>query len=289
MNPAKYCEERTRGSGSSFFYAFLFLPEDQRRAIMALYAFCREVDDIADETSDQQVAIQKLSFWRKEINRAFEAKPTHPIGQELNWAKRHFDFNRQHFHDIMDGAGADIDGMQFLKQDDLNRYCYLVAGAVGLLSVEIFGYSSPAAHNFAIALGEALQLTNILRDLNEDASRDRIYIPREDRVRFGVSDQAFRDGTMSAGMTSLLRYYGEKAETCYQQAIQTLPADDRVQLRPSLLMGSIYYAHLQRLRKADFDVWRHPVRILPIRKIWIAWRSWQREKHAVARGRPATF
>jgi len=289
MNPARYCEEKTRGSGSSFFYAFLFLPEQQRRAIMALYAFCREVDDTADEISDKQVAAKKLDFWRHEIDLTFAGNPSHPVGHELYWAKGHFNLDRQNFCDIMDGAGMDIAGIPMLKQTDLKHYCYLVAGAVGLLSIGIFGYSSPTTRTFATALGEALQLTNILRDLKEDSRLDRIYIPREDRIKFGVSDQEFKDGSLSDGMKNLLHYYGERAEACYREAILHLCKEDRIRLRPSMLMGSIYFAHLQRLQQIDYDVWQHPVRILPARKIWIAWRSWQREKHAVAKGNPATF
>ncbi|MFQ5356120.1 MAG: presqualene diphosphate synthase HpnD [Mariprofundaceae bacterium] len=289
MNPARYCEEKARGSGSSFFYAFLFLQEEQRRAMIALYAFCREVDDIADEISDAQVAASKLVYWRNEIDRVYEGSPTHPIGKELNRAIQHFGLGQKHFHEVMDGIGTDIAGTPYLKKSDLSQYCYRVAGAVGLLSIKIFGHSSPTACDFAIALGEALQLTNILRDLKEDADRNRIYIPREDRLKFGVRDEDFMRGNMTNGMKSLLVHYGDKADVCYRKAVNLLPACDRTPLRPSLIMGSIYYAHLQRLKATDFDVWQQPVRLLPVRKIWIAWKAWHREKRATSKGIPATF
>lgn len=292
MNPARYCEKKTRGSGSSFFYAFLFLPEDQRRAIMALYAFCREVDDIADEVSEQDVAVRKLAFWREEIGRVFDdahGVPQHPIGRELAWARRHFNFSEELFAEIIDGMLMDITRQPLLKPADLSLYCYRVAGVVGLLSIEIFGCASRRSHDFATHLGEALQLTNILRDVAEDARAGRIYIPQQDRIRFRVSDQDFRDGTLHDGMRSLLGHYGDKAEEAYRRAVEILPDEDRPQLRPSIVMGAIYHAHLKRIRNVGYDVWRQPVRLLPIYKIWLAWRTWRYEKKACKSGLPVRF
>jgi len=286
MTPAKYCENRTRGSGSSFFYAFLFLPEEQRRAMMALYAFCREVDDVADEVSDAEVATRKIGFWREEIARVFHGAPTHPVGKELAWARGHFSIDEELFVEILDGMLMDINRQPMLKAGDLALYCYRVAGVVGLLSIEIFGYSDRQARHFATTLGEALQLTNILRDVAEDMLRGRIYLPQEDRIRFKVADQDFKDGNMSEGMRELLHHYGDKAEAAYRKALELLPEGDRKSLRPSLLMAAIYYAHLQRLRSCDFDVWRHPVRISPFGKIRIAWRTWRAEKRAERRPAP---
>jgi phytoene synthase len=280
MTPEQYCQDKTRGSGSSFFYAFLFLPEDQRRAMMALYAFCREVDDIADEVSDAEVATRKIGFWREELERIFHGTANHPVGQELAWAREHFALDEELFVEILDGMLMDIQRQPILKSSDLALYCYRVAGVVGLLSIEVFGYTDRKARNFATSLGEALQLTNILRDVAEDMQRGRIYLPQEERIHFKVADQDFRDGNMTEGMRALLRHYGDKAEAAYQQALEQLPACDRISLRPSLLMGAIYYAHLQRLRQNDYDVWKHPVHLTPLRKIWIAWRAWRAEKRA---------
>ncbi len=286
MTPRQYCEEKTRGSGSSFFYAFLFLEEDQRRAMMALYAFCREVDDIADEVSEQSVAMQKIAFWREELHRAFHDKPRHPVGRELHWAKEHFSLDEELFIEILDGMLMDISGKPVIKASDLSLYCYRVAGTVGLLSIEIFGYHSRKARDFATLLGEALQLTNILRDLKADAAIGRIYLPQEDRIRFKVTDQDFKDGNMSKGMTSLLQYYGEKTEEAYRRALAELPAEDRQSLRPSLLMASIYHAQFRRLQACGFDAWHHSARISPLRKIWIAWRAWRHEKRALKSATP---
>jgi phytoene synthase len=286
MNPSQYCEEKTRGSGSSFYYAFLFLEEEKRRAMMALYAFCREVDDIADEISEEEIAIQKIHFWQEELHRVFNGQPQHPVGRELQWAKDHFSLDEELFIEILDGMLMDISGKPILKSSDLSLYCYRVAGVVGLLSIEIFGYKSRKARDFATSLGEALQLTNILRDLKQDAAIGRIYLPQEDRIRFEVADQDFKEGNISEGMATLLQHYGEKAESAYAKALEQLPEEDRESLRPSLLMASIYYAQFKRLKNHGFDSWRHSAQISPLKKIWIAWRTWHYEKKAVKAAAP---
>ncbi|RLL50506.1 squalene synthase HpnD [Mariprofundus sp. EBB-1] len=286
MNAEKYCRDKTRGSGSSFFYAFLFLPEDQRRGMMALYAFCREVDDIADEIKEQDVALPKLAFWREELGRAFADKPTHPVGKELQWTKKHFTIDEELLAEILDGMLMDVMRKPILKGSDLSLYIYRVAGVVGLLSIEVFGYKERKSRDFATSLGEALQLTNILRDVAEDVRMGRIYIPQEDRMRYRISDQDFKDGECNQAMQELLEEYADKAEAAYRQAIAYLPDEDRESLRPSIVMGTIYYAYMKELRSVQFDVWKHPVHILPLRKIWIAWRSWRYEIKACKKNLP---
>ncbi|MBL4775957.1 MAG: presqualene diphosphate synthase HpnD [Mariprofundus sp.] len=286
MTPENYCRDKTRGSGSSFFYAFLFLPEDQRRAIMALYAFCREVDDIADEIKEQEVALPKLAFWREELSRVFDDQPRHPVGRELHWAKQHFSLDEELLAEILDGMLMDVMRKPILKASDLSLYIYRVAGAVGLLSIEIFGYKHRKSRDFATSLGEALQLTNILRDVAEDARLGRIYLPQTERIKYRITDQDFKDGNCNEAMQQLLSDYADKAEAAYQQALDYLPGEDRESLRPSIVMACIYYAYMQRLRDVNFDVWQHPVRILPLRKIWIACRSWRYESKAAKKPLP---
>jgi len=286
MNAEKYCRDKTRGSGSSFFYAFLFLPEDQRRGMMALYAFCREVDDIADEIKERDIALPKLAFWREELSRAFADKPTHPVGKELQWTKQHFAIDEELLAEILDGMLMDVNRKPILKGSDLSLYIYRVAGVVGLLSIEVFGYNNRKSRDFATSLGEALQLTNILRDVAEDVHIGRIYIAQEDRIRYRISDQDFKDGECNQAMQELLEEYADKAEAAYRQAISYLPDEDRESLRPSIVMGTIYYAYMKELRNNRFDVWHKPVHILPLRKIWIAWRSWRYEIKACKKNLP---
>jgi phytoene synthase len=286
MNPQTYCENKTRGAGSSFFYAFIFLPEQKRRAMMALYAFCREVDDIADEISDENVALHKLAFWREEIERVFMGQARHPVGRELDWARQHFAFNEELFAEIIDGMRMDVAHQPIVTPADLALYCYRVAGVVGLLSIEVFGYTNRHASDFAVHLGKALQLTNILRDVQEDAARGRIYLPQQDRLRHKVGDEDFITGDMQA-LTPLLKQYADEAEHEYRQALSTLPSEDRASLRPALLMAAIYHAHLQRIVAAGYDVWHQPVRLSPLHKIWIAWRAWRHEKRAAGSTTPA--
>lgn len=284
MDAAKYCEDKTRGAGSSFFYAFLFLPEDQRRAMMALYAFCREVDDIADRVSERDVALRKLDFWREEIHLAYAHKARHPVGKELSWANARFNLPEELFHEILDGMTMDVMQTPICSPAMLELYCYRVAGVVGLLSIDVFGYRNRQSRRFAIALGNALQLTNILRDLAVDARMGRFYLPEEERVQYGVSEQDLRDGVLHAGLQALLNRYGAMAQERYEEALRLLPEEDRPNLRPCLVMGAIYHAHLTRLQRVGFDVWQKPVQLAPLHKMWIAWRTWSQEKKAQRKG-----
>jgi len=278
LSPEAYCKEKTRASGSSFAYAFGFLSKIQCRAMMAIYAFCREVDDIADEIDDKNEAARQIAEWHDEIARVFEGKATHPIGHELNWAKQHFAWDEELFYEMLDGMLTDISGRAFIKEGDLSLYCYRVAGVVGLLTIEIFGYKHRKARDFATTLGEALQLTNILRDIQEDLQRGRIYLPQSERSRFKVSDQDLIDGKMTENTHDLLQHYADKAEAAYQQALTLLPLEDRISLRPAIIMAAIYYAQLKRMQGFNFDVWQHSGRISSWRKMFIAWQAWRYEK-----------
>ncbi|MDX8384112.1 MAG: presqualene diphosphate synthase HpnD [Ghiorsea sp.] len=291
MTPEKYCEDKTRGAGSSFFYAFLFLSPEKRRAMMALYAFCREVDDIADEIKDKDVARHKLNFWHEEIIRVYANQAKHPVGQELMWTIANFPVEQALLQEMIEGMLWDVSGKPIVTEEDLNVYCYRVAGVVGLLSIAVFGFKHEASKPFALHMGNALQLTNILRDVYEDTKIDRIYLPQQVRAKFKVTDHDIRQGfgddeQTNANLKALLAYYEAKARQSYADALACLPAEDRKSLCPSLMMGAIYYAHLAKLEKVEFDVWNHAVRLSPLRKIWVAWRAWRYEKKAVVKNRP---
>ncbi len=285
MTPEKYCEDKTRGSGSSFFYAFLFLAPEKRRAMMALYAFCREVDDIADEIKDKDVAMQKLSFWQDEVDRVYAGQARHPVGIELMWTIKHYPIEKEQFTEMIEGMLMDVSGKPIVSEDDLTLYCYRVAGVVGLMSIAVFGFKNEASKSFALNMGEALQLTNILRDVYEDTKIGRIYLPQQTRAKFKVTDQDIRDGFgedegVNQNLKALLQYVENKAKQAYVDALAALPAEDRRSLCPSLMMGAIYYAHLAKLELINFDVWKKHARLSPLRKIWVAWRAWAYEKKA---------
>ncbi|MDX8397654.1 MAG: presqualene diphosphate synthase HpnD [Mariprofundaceae bacterium] len=278
MSHIQYCQERTKASGSSFYYAFRFLSENQRRAMYALYAFCREVDDIADEITDPIEAKQQIEQWGIEISNVFQAQPSHPVGHELYWAKQYFAWDEELFHEMLDGMLTDISAQAFVKESDLNLYCYRVASVVGLLTIEVFGYKQRQSRSFANHLGKALQLTNILRDIPEDMQRNRIYIPQQQRAQFKVSDDDMAQAHMCPALQNLLEHYGQQAEESYQLALQQLPISDRISLRPAIIMAAIYYAQLRRMKTFHWDVWKNSGRISSIRKLWIAWRVWYYEK-----------
>jgi len=291
MSPEKYCEDKTRGAGSSFFYAFLFLSPEKRRAMMALYAFCREVDDIADEIKEKEVAIRKLVFWQEEVDRVFEGVARHPVGIELMWTLEHYAIEKIMLTEMIEGMLMDVSGKPMVTDEDLDLYCYRVAGVVGLMSIAVFGFTKEASKDFALKMGNALQLTNILRDVYEDTKIERIYLPQQIRAKFKVTDQDIRQGfgdnaQANANLKALLQHYFDKAEQYYTDALAALPAEDRKSLTPSLMMGAIYYAHLAKLQQVDFDVWQHPARLTPLKKIWVAWKAYRYEKKAVKKALP---
>jgi len=278
QSPQAYCKQKTRASGSSFAYAFGFLSKQQCRAMMALYAFCREVDDIADDIEDKKEAERQINQWHDEIEHVFDGQPSHPIGHELYWATQHFDWDKELFYEMLDGMLTDISGKAFIKESDLSLYCYRVAGVVGLLTIELFGYQHRQSRHFATSLGKALQLTNILRDIQEDMQRGRIYLPQSERIRCKVTDQDIHDGTMNENIQNLLTHYAEEAESAYQLAFEQLPIEDRISLRPAIIMAAIYYAQLKRMKSFHFDIWQHSGRIASWRKMLIAWKVWRYEK-----------
>lgn len=277
MNAEEYCQEQAAKSGSSFYYSFLFLPTNQRQAITALYAFCREVDDVVDECSEQRIAIIKLNWWREEITRVFHGQPQHPVGIALTKSLQEFNLDEAHFHSIIDGMLMDTQQTRYQSIDELSTYCYRVAGVVGLLAIEIFGYKNINTQKYAEKLGLAFQLTNILRDVQEDAARDRIYLPQNELKKFSVTEQDILQGNMNSNMRALLAYQEKRANKYYQEAYELLPAEDRFSQRGGLVMAAIYHALLNQIKKRHYDVFNKPVRFSAMRKIWIAWRAYRNE------------
>lgn len=280
MTPAEYCQNKAAKSGSSFYYSFLFLPEKQRRAITALYAFCREVDDVVDECHDQGVARTKLNWWRQEIQVTFDKDktPNHPVCRELSAITKDFSLAQEHFLEIIDGMEMDLNQTRYASFNELGLYCYRVASVVGLLAAEIFGYENRDTLKYAHNLGMAFQLTNILRDIKEDAERDRIYLPAEELEKFGVSEQDILQQNCTDNMRQLLDYQANRATEYYQKAFELLPDSDRYSQRTGLIMAKIYMTTLDIIQSDSCQVLDGRVSISPLRKLWLSWRTARKEK-----------
>ena len=276
LTPDQYCQERAAKSGSSFYYSFLFLPPLKRRAITALYAFCREVDDVADECHDVAIARTKLAWWRNEVSHIFAGSPEHPVGQALVPLVREFGLPAAEFDEIIAGMEMDLTQNRYADFDQLQLYCHRVAGVVGLLSARIFGYRDARTEAYAHDLGLAFQLTNIIRDVGEDARRNRIYLPLDELVRFGVSEADILHGRETENFSKLMAFQGERANRYYAQAFAELPATDRKSQRTGLIMAAIYHAVLDEVRQDGYHVLNQRISLTPLRKLWIACRTWLR-------------
>jgi phytoene synthase len=277
MSPQEYCQSKAAASGSSFYYSFMFLPTLKREAITALYAFCREVDDIADECHDINIARTKLAWWRAEIVNLYQGKPQHPVSKALAPAIGRYNLSEEHFQEIIDGMEMDLDQNRYADFKQLQLYCYRVASVVGLLSVEIFGYRNRNTLKYAHDLGLAFQLTNIIRDVGEDARRDRIYLPLDELANFGVTESDILQGRESEQVRKLLDFQIERATGFYERALNELPAEDRKTQRTGLIMAAIYRTILDEI-KADGAqrVLNSRTSLTPIRKLWLACLTWMR-------------
>lgn len=278
MTPDQYCQDRAAKSGSSFYYSFLFLPPVQRQAITALYAFCREVDDVVDEIEDSNVARIKLEWWRTEVNALFAGNPSHPVTQALATSIKGFNLPHEHFMEIIDGMEMDLEKFSYQSFKELSLYCYRVASVVGLMAAEIFGFQDRMTLKYAHNLGMAFQLTNILRDVAEDAQRGRIYIPADELEKFGVSIDDILDQKMSPAVVELMRFQAQRAHEFYDKAFSQLPANDRYPQRSGIIMAAIYQATLNEIEKDGYQVLDRRISLTPVRKLWLAWKTARAEK-----------
>lgn len=271
MNPDDYCQQKAAASGSSFYYSFLFLEPQRRQAITALYALCREVDDVVDEASDPQVARAKLAWWRTELAALYQGKASHPVTQALAISTQHFNLPLERLLEIVDGMEMDLDQNRYLDFKALHLYCYRVASVVGLLAAEIFGYKNPDTLKYAHDLGLAFQLTNIIRDVGEDARRGRVYLPMEDLKQFDVSISDILNARHSENFVALMNFQADRAEQYYEQAMAQLPPEDRKSQRTGLIMAAIYRTLLKEIRRDGFLVLDRRTSLTPLRKLWLAW------------------
>ena len=275
MTPEQYCQEKTAKSGSSFYYSFRFLSKSRRLAITALYAFCREVDDIADECTDLSVAKTKLNWWRSEIERLYQNQPQHPVAKALLAAIHTYQLDAEHFMEIIDGMEMDLNFNRYQDFKQLQLYCYRVASVVGLLSAQIFGFKNRKTLKFAHDLGMAFQLTNIIRDVGEDARRNRIYLPLDELAKFGVSEDDLLASRESIAVKRLLDFQIERAESYYDKALGTLPAEDHKNQRVSLMMASIYRTLLREIGASGAEkVLNARISLGALRKMLLALQVW---------------
>ena len=276
MSPDDYCQQKAAQSGSSFYYSFLFLPAERRRAITALYAFCREVDDTVDECTDIGIARTKLAWWRQEVAAMMSGAPTHPVTKALQPHLTPFSLDSQHLLAIIDGMEMDLDQTRYLDFPGLQKYCWHVASVVGILSANIFGVTNPQTLQYAEKLGLAFQLTNIIRDVGEDARKGRIYLPVNELQQFNVTAADILNARHSDNFEKLMQFQAARAQKMYDEAFALLPKKDRRAQRPGLIMAAIYRAVLNEVERDGFHVLTQRISLTPIRKLWLAWITYVR-------------
>lgn len=274
VDPHEYCRQRAIASGSSFYYSFLFLPPERRRAITALYAFCREVDDVVDECIDVGVARTKLAWWRSQVVEIYHGTPQHPVARALRDVVGAYDLAEAQLQEIIDGMAMDLEYNAYPDFEALKVYCHRVAGVVGIFSAKIFGYQDARTLDYAENLGLAFQLTNIIRDVGEDARRNRIYLPLHEMAECGVTSDDIHNARETAGFRTLMAMQMARANHYYDEALGKLPKLDRKAQMPGLIMAEIYRTLLREIEKDGCHVLNQRVALTPIRKLWIAWRTW---------------
>lgn len=280
MTPEAYCQDKAASSGSSFYYSFLFLPPERRKAITALYAFCREVDDVVDDCTDTSVARTKLAWWASELGHLYRGSPTHPVTRALQPHLQSCRITQDRLLAVIEGMQMDLEQTRYLDWQGLKKYCWHAAGVVGELSAGVFGYQDERTLEYATNLGLAFQMTNIIRDVGDDARRGRIYLPIEDLQRFGVKAADILNARHSEQFEQLMAFQTQRARGLYRAAIDALPDVDRRAQRPGLMMAAIYYTLLDEIEDDRWQVLEQRISLTPIRKLWLAWRNW------VAGGRP---
>jgi len=273
MGNSSYVQQVTRQSGSNFYFSFFSLPKPQREAITAVYAFCREVDDAVDQPQAENPD-REIARWREEIDQTYDGKPSLPLTQALQEAIEHFQLSKDYFDGIIEGVAMDLRMTRYPTFEALLQYCYHVAGEVGLLCMEIFGYRSERLKQYAIKLGTAFQLTNILRDVRNDAARGRIYLPQEDLARFGVSEDDILQGRNTPAFRRLMAYETRRARGYYHEASVLPTVEERPALRAAEIMRGIYENLLARIERQDYDVFGTPVRVPTLVKLWLALKAY---------------
>lgn len=274
MKPEKYCKNIVKKSGSNFYYSFFFLPKKRRRAVYAVYAFSRMIDDVADEESDVSAKEKMFSFWRSEIDAAYGGTSEHPLTKELGLAAHEFQIPRDYFTGHLNGVMQDVIQKRYATFEDLRNYCYRVASLVGLICLKIFGVDSNERNKeAAIDLGLAFQLTNIMRDVGSDAERGRIYIPEEDLSRFNLTEKDILEGHFSDDFIRMMSFEWERTDEIFKKARAGFDERARKKLLPAMVMAGIYYRILLKIKEHGFNVFDEKVRVPAGEKMMIALRA----------------
>lgn len=274
MDSKDYTREKTKQSKTNFYYSFLFLPKPKRDAIFTVYSFCRHSDDLVDDAPTPDEARRNLEGWRKEIDACYDGIPNHPIMTAMLDVLEKFPIPKQYLLDLVEGMEMDILKKRYETFDELSRYCYHAASVVGLICIEIFGYRSPTTKDYAINLGKALQLTNILRDVGDDAQKGRIYIPSEDYERFQLTEADFLEQRYSPSFVELMKMEADRARDLFQTATQLYSRNDHPLLFPAEIMRKIYYRIYEKLVENEFDVFHERIRVSNKRKMFYALQEW---------------
>ena len=274
MTPDAYCRQKAAASGSSVYYCLLFLPPQQRAAITSLYALRRELDEVVSDSHDASLAQTRLEWWRIEVARMFAGEPHHPVTRALASATLPRDVAAASLDEIVDGVKMDLDQTRYLDITGLERYCRLVSGGTWRLIAAILGFRDERTLDYASNLGIALQLSSIVRDAGIHARRNRIYLPMDELRDFGVAAADLLNARHSEGFVRLMQFQGHRAEAYFAKALDALPPEDRCAQRPGLIMAAISRALLHELGREGFQVLTRRTSLTPLRKFWIAWRTW---------------
>jgi phytoene synthase len=263
-----------KATSSNFYYSFLFLPPAKRKAITTVYKFCRILDDIVDNEQTGRDPYVELQHWRDEVEACYHGMPQTSFGEELSSAIDEFDLPKQPFLDLIEGMEMDLKWTSYQTFSDLREYCYRAASTVGLICIEIFGYDSPATREYAVNLGLALQLTNILRDLQEDAARGRVYIPLEDLERFGYTDKDLKANRYNSPFIELMRFEHKRAQYYFDRAAASLPKQEQSSMLAAEIMSAIYREILDKIRDVQYNVFHNHIAISKLRRMQIAFHIW---------------
>lgn len=283
MDPATYCQNRATQQGTSLYYSLLFLPEPQRRAATALYAYQKEIVGIVAECSDLGVAQTKLQWWQEEITRLFTGHPRHPVTQSLATPIRSYHLPQQSFLEVIEGVSSDLGQWTYPSFQTLISYCQQVAGIISSMAAEIYGYQDPKTRQYAENLGVALQLTHILRNIRQDAAQGRIYLPREEFTRFKVPvEDILSGGDNSQGMATLLAQHASRARQYFHSALAELGQHDYYAQRAGLTQIALGLSLLNAIEEEGYPVLKQRISLTPLRKLWIAWRTSHRARRGLA-------